>query len=195
MNAQTFQVAGVMLGWLAFAITVIPILLRRRTASAQRAPRSLLAMVLQGFGFALAWGRMPQAVAQASSAGGAGRWGLALIASTLALVAGVFAVAAVRRLGAQWSLVARVTERHELITSGPYAVVRHPIYTAMLGLLIATGLTFGTPTSTVAGAVLYVIGTWLRTRAEERLLEAAFGDRYAAYRRRVPALIPWPRPR
>jgi len=92
-------------------------------------------------------------------------------------------------------LVARVTERHELITSGPYAVVRHPIYTAMLGLLIATGLTFGTPTSTVAGAVLYVIGTWLRTRAEERLLEAAFGDRYAAYRRRVPALIPWPRPR
>ncbi|MEO7273432.1 MAG: isoprenylcysteine carboxylmethyltransferase family protein, partial [Vicinamibacterales bacterium] len=64
-----------------------------------------------------------------------------------------------RRLGVQWSLVARVTDRHELITTGPYAIVRHPIYTAMLGLLIATGLTFGTPLSTATGLGLYVIGT------------------------------------
>ena len=102
----------------------------------------------------------------------------------------MFAVAAVRRLGVQWSIVARVTESHELITSGPYAIVRHPIYAAMLGLLIATGLTFGTLVSTLAGAVLYIVGTWLRTRSEERLLESAFGARYDAYRRKVPALIP-----
>ena len=87
---------------------------------------------------------MKAVVAGLSRAGDAGDWTIAIIASALALASGLFAVAAVRRLGAQWSFVARVTESHELITSGPYAIVRHPIYAAMLGLLIATGLTFGT---------------------------------------------------
>jgi protein-S-isoprenylcysteine O-methyltransferase Ste14 len=148
VSAQSTQTAGVILGWLAFAATVVPIVLRGRSRTATRAPASLLAMLLQGIGFSLAWGRMPQVVAGASSAGGPARWGTAIAVSALALVSGGFAVAAVRCLGAQWSIVARVTDRHELITTGPYAIVRHPIYTAMLGLLIATGLTFGT---TVAG--------------------------------------------
>jgi len=191
MTPRSTQVAGVMLGWLAFAVTVIPILLRGRARSATRARSSLLAMLLQGVGFSLAWGHMRAVVAGLSRSGDGGDWAIAIIASALALASGLFAVAAVRQLGPQWSFVARVTDSHELITSGPYAIVRHPIYAAMLGLLIATGLTFGTVLSTLAGAVLYIVGTWLRTRSEERLLEAAFGARYEAYRRQVPALIPW----
>jgi protein-S-isoprenylcysteine O-methyltransferase Ste14 len=191
MNPRSIQVAGVTIGWLVFAATVIPIVLRGRARSTTRAPLSLLAMLLQGLGFSFAWGHMREVVAGLSRGGETRGWTIAVTASALALASGLFAVAAVRRLGVQWSIVARVTEGHELITSGPYAVVRHPIYTAMLGLLIATGLTFGTPLSTLAGAVLYVLGTWLRTRSEERLLASAFGPRYEAYRRQVPALIPW----
>ncbi|MGI9088170.1 MAG: methyltransferase family protein [Chthoniobacterales bacterium] len=52
-------------------------------------------------------------------------------------------LAAVRTLGKNWSLAARVTTDHELIETGPYARVRHPIYTGMLGMLIADGLVFG----------------------------------------------------
>ena len=190
MNPRLFQVAGVSVGWLVFAATVIPIVLRGRSRSAHRDPASLLAMLLQGVGFSFAFGRMREAVVP-GGAGGAVRWTLALAVSVLALSSGAFAVAAVRHLGAQWSLIARVTDRHELITTGPYAIVRHPIYTAMLGLLIASGLTFSTPAATATGLVLYVTGTWRRTKSEERLLTAAFGAQYADYRRRVPALIPY----
>ncbi len=51
-----------------------------------------------------------------------------------------FCFAAARALGRQWALVARVIEGHELIRQGPYGVVRNPIYLAMLGMLVATGL-------------------------------------------------------
>jgi protein-S-isoprenylcysteine O-methyltransferase Ste14 len=47
---------------------------------------------------------------------------------------------AVRTLGAQWAYVARVTEGHRLVTEGPYRWVRNPIYSGMLGMMLATGL-------------------------------------------------------
>jgi protein-S-isoprenylcysteine O-methyltransferase Ste14 len=174
-----------------FAMTVVPILLRGRGRSTRRDPLSLAAMVLQGVGFAFAWGGLRRVSADTVLSEGAGAWPWAVAVSALAMVSGAFAVAAVLRLGRQWSFVARVSEGHELITSGPYAVVRHPIYTAMLGLLVATGMTFSSVPATVVGAGLYVIGTLLRTRIEERLLVEAFGERYLAYRRHVPALIPF----
>jgi protein-S-isoprenylcysteine O-methyltransferase Ste14 len=58
----------------------------------------------------------------------------------LAVGSGLFGVWAVRTLGRQWSLVARLADQHELITTGPYAAVRDPIYTALFGLLLATGV-------------------------------------------------------
>jgi protein-S-isoprenylcysteine O-methyltransferase Ste14 len=189
MNPRAVQTAGVMAGWLVFAATVIPIVLRGRSRSARRDAASLPAMLLQGVGFSLAFGRMREVVAAGAS--DTSHWGIAIVVSALALTSGAFGVAAVRRLGGQWSLVARVTDQHELITTGPYAVVRHPIYTAMLGLLIATGLTFATPLWTATGLLFSLIGTGLRTKSDERLRASALGGAYATYRRRVPALIPY----
>jgi protein-S-isoprenylcysteine O-methyltransferase Ste14 len=190
MTPTVLATSGVTVGWVIFAATLVPILCRRRGRSTRRDALSLAAIVLQGVGFACAWGGFRRVMAAIPLHEGAGDWAWAVVASGLAVVSGTFAVAAVRRLGPQWSFVARVAEEHELITTGPYAVVRHPIYSAMLGLLIATGMTFSSVAATVLGAVLYVTGTWLRTGIEERLLVDAFGERYLDYKRRVPALVP-----
>jgi protein-S-isoprenylcysteine O-methyltransferase Ste14 len=192
MSPTTLQIVAVTLGWMIFALTVVPIALRGRGRSARRDARSLAAMILQAVGFAMAWGRA-RAAAGAPTSAGAAAWTWAVVAGALAVASGAFAVAAVLRLGRQWSFVARVTEEHALISTGPYAIVRHPIYSAMLGLLIATGMTFSTVPYTIAGVICYLTGTLLRTGIEERLLIGAFGERYVDYKKRVPALFPLPR--
>ena len=100
------------------------------------------------------------------------------------------AVAAIRTLGKQWSYEARLIEGHRLVVAGPYSHVRHPIYTAMLGMMIATGVAFSVWWALLAALVLYAAGTAIRVRAEERLLQEAFGEDFEAYRRYVPAVIP-----
>jgi protein-S-isoprenylcysteine O-methyltransferase Ste14 len=108
----------------------------------------------------------------------------------LALGSAWLGAASIRILGKQWSLQARITQDHDLITTGPYRFVRHPIYTAMLGLLLATGLAFSRPVWLGAGLLTFLAGTALRIRVEERLLRATFGETYDAYARQVPAVVP-----
>jgi Putative protein-S-isoprenylcysteine methyltransferase len=108
----------------------------------------------------------------------------------LALGSAWLGAASIRTLGKQWSLQARITQDHDLITTGPYRFVRHPIYTAMLGLLLATGLALSRPLGLGAGLLTFLAGTALRIRVEERLLRATFGETYDAYARQVPAVVP-----
>ena len=98
--------------------------------------------------------------------------------------------AAVRVLGKQWSFQARLVEGHKLVVAGPYSRVRHPIYTAMLGMLLATGIAFSQWPALVVALVLFAIGTLIRVRSEEALLRQEFGDDFEAYVRHVPALFP-----
>jgi protein-S-isoprenylcysteine O-methyltransferase Ste14 len=118
-----------------------------------------------------------------------------MIVDGLLICIGVLSAAliidAMRRLGKQWSPSARLIEGHELITSGSYRIVRHPIYSGMLGLLVATGGAFSTPWILLIAIVVYVAGTLIRTRIEERLLVEHFGAAYEEYRSRVPALVPF----
>ena len=101
-----------------------------------------------------------------------------------------FCLEAIRALGKQWALVAQVMEGHELVARGPYGVVRNPIYLAMFGMAIATGLAVSRWEALAGGALLFLIGTEIRIRAEERLLREAFGEKFDAYARRVPAFFP-----
>jgi len=103
-----------------------------------------------------------------------------------------FCFAAARALGRQWALMARVIEGHELISQGPYAVVRNPIYLAMLGMLVATGLVVSRWPALVGAALVFAAGTAIRIRAEENLLREAFGPKFDDYARRVPAFLPRP---
>lgn len=93
-------------------------------------------------------------------------------------------------MGANWSLVARTRADHQLVQTGPFAFVRHPIYVALLGLMIATAIAGGHVRNLVLAIPLYGVGTWLRIVYEERLLRQAFGAGYDAYARRVRCFIP-----
>ena len=117
---------------------------------------------------------------------------VALAGLTLAMAAAsVWLVnAASRRLGKQWALAARLVEGHDLITEGPYRLVRNPIYTGMFGLLLATGLAMSRGTVLMAAAAVFLAGTLIRIRSEEKLLRQAFGAAFDEYARRVQALIP-----
>ena len=93
-------------------------------------------------------------------------------------------------LGRMWS--ARITRKadHKVVDSGPYAVVRHPIYSGLLLSLLATAAAKGTVLG-IAGFAILLIGIWLKARLEERWLTEELGaDAYAKYRRRVPMLLP-----
>lgn len=98
--------------------------------------------------------------------------------------------AAVRRLGRQWAVAARLVEGHNLITDGPYRFIRNPIYTGMFGLLVATGLAVTQWGAIIPAVVLFLAGTFIRVRTEERLLREYFGTEFDEYTRRVPAVIP-----
>lgn len=96
-----------------------------------------------------------------------------------------------RVLGANWSLVARMRSDHQLVREGPFARMRHPIYFAMLLMLAALSLGLGHIWGLSAAIPLFVIGTSIRIREEEKLLRAQFGDAHARYVREVPAFIPF----
>lgn len=194
MQPSVLSAAGVMLAWVAFAAALF--VAHRRAGSAPvrlRGRSGLAGIVLQAAGFAFAWGALPIGREILVSTGPLGRWLIACAAVALAFAGAGFAIWAIRALGKQWSIVPQVRDHHDLITTGPYAVVRHPIYTAMAGLLAATALAFTHPLGLALGLIAYALGTLLRVRAEERLLRAAFGEEYERYARAVPAVIPLPK--
>ena len=95
------------------------------------------------------------------------------------------------QLGRLWSSAITRKEEHRLVETGPYALVRHPIYTGIITALLATAATQATLLA-LLGAVLIAIGLWVKARTEERFLLAELGpDAYESYRRRVPMLIPF----
>jgi protein-S-isoprenylcysteine O-methyltransferase Ste14 len=101
-----------------------------------------------------------------------------------------FCFAAVHSLGKQWALVARVIDGHELIERGPYALVRNPIYLAMLGMLVAIGLAVSRWGALIAAILVFLAGNEIRIRSEEKLLREAFGAKFEDYARRVPSVFP-----
>jgi len=187
MPGATFRFVLMVLEWLGFGAAF---LFRPRgdggaRGVTRREPLAMVGLALQGVGFFIAWWRV--AGPGAGSMPVAVQWlGLVFGASGVAI-----AFAAARHLGKQWALQARLVEGHELVTSGPYAYVRHPIYTAMLAMLLAVSMVVATPLRLAAALVFFLIGTFLRTHLEERLLRAQFGEAFESYRKRAGWL--WPR--
>lgn len=189
----TLSFAAVVLGWLAFcAVFALRPNAPLRTDTRKQDRSSRPGIVLQGASYALVWMGWRHPFTPILRV----HWLLdvALTVLTVALLeASVWIVAAaVRSLGKQWSLTARVLEGHSLIIEGPYRLVRHPIYTGMFGMLLATGLAVSRWFIVPIAALVFWIGTAIRIRSEEALLREAFPAEYDAYARRVPAVIPWP---
>jgi protein-S-isoprenylcysteine O-methyltransferase Ste14 len=94
-------------------------------------------------------------------------------------------------LGRFWSNAITHKEGHQVIDTGPYGLVRHPIYTGLIFGMLVTGVAVGTVTA-MLGAVLISLGMSLKARMEEGFLTAELGaDAYGSYCRRVPMLIPF----
>ena len=110
--------------------------------------------------------------------------GLALTVAGLAIT-----VWARIHLGQFWSARVGLKEDHQLIQSGPYAWVRHPIYTGILLAMAGTALAVGMWRALLALALAWV-GFILKSRREERLLSEKFGSEYMQYQRRTGALVP-----
>jgi protein-S-isoprenylcysteine O-methyltransferase Ste14 len=121
-----------------------------------------------------------------------GAWRIAPSVLFLA-VAGLLSWSSARTLGRQWRVDAGLNADHELVQSGAYRVVRHPIYASMLAMLLGTGLMVTSLPMLVVATVIFIIGTEIRVRIEDGLLASRFGERFRAYRRAVPAYIPFVR--
>jgi protein-S-isoprenylcysteine O-methyltransferase Ste14 len=111
-------------------------------------------------------------------------WALILMISGFA-----FSIWARRHLGRYWSARVTLKEGHKVIESGPYGLVRHPIYSGLLLSMAATVMTIGTAPS-VCGYFVLVAALVFKLRAEERLLAANLGLAYQDYQKRIKALIP-----
>jgi protein-S-isoprenylcysteine O-methyltransferase Ste14 len=118
----------------------------------------------------------------------------ALASTILVVLLGITAIilflSAAVTMGKNWSLIARTRTGHQLVRNGPFAIVRHPIYLALLlyGLSIAAAL--GHWQQLLFAMPLYMAGTFIRIRDEEKLLRAQFGEEHARYVRDVPSLTP-----
>ena len=114
-----------------------------------------------------------------------------LLAATALVAAGLgFSALARIRLGRNWSAQVTVKQNHELIRSGPYALVRHPIYAGALLALLGTAISVD-KWRAVLGFVLIVMAFIRKLTIEERFMGEQFGEAYARYRAEVPALIPF----
>ena len=189
---STALFAFVVLCWLAFAAAFM---FKRSppgdggARERKRASASIFGIALQGAGYAVAWGFHRQYFTP-PSANDALNVALAAVAAALAVFSVWFVVAAARTLGKQWSLAARVVEGHKLVTEGPYRIVRHPIYTGMLGMLLATCAATTLPPAVPFAVLVFLVGTLIRVRSEEKLLRETFGADFDDYSRRVRGFIP-----
>ena len=93
-------------------------------------------------------------------------------------------------LGRNWSRSVTIKEDHELIVSGPYTLVRHPIYTGLLTGSLGTAIAMTEVRGLVALALIF-LALWGKLRMEERWMREEFGASYKAYSGRVAALIPF----
>lgn len=116
---------------------------------------------------------------------------LAIVLTGLAMTGfGIgFAIWARYTLGANWSSKITIKVDHELIRTGPYARVRHPIYTGLLTALTGTALAIDQWRALVA-VLLALYAFWLKASAEEKMLAQEFGERFTAHRQQTGFLLP-----
>ena len=110
--------------------------------------------------------------------------GVALTASGI-----LFAVWARVYIGENWSGIVTVKVGHELVRTGPYAWVRHPIYSGLLLATLGTALVRGEVPGLIALGILWS-GFWIKSRVEEEFMLKTFGPAYAEYSQATGALIP-----
>jgi protein-S-isoprenylcysteine O-methyltransferase Ste14 len=114
-----------------------------------------------------------------------------VLAMALGIASAVMAWQAVRHLGRQFRLHAGLYHDHELVRTGPYAIVRHPIYASLFGMLVCSMLILTPWMWFPLPLALFIAGTEIRVRSEDALLASRFGAEFHSYRKAVAAYIPY----
>ena len=156
-------------------------------APVRRDRSSLAGVLVQSLGIGLASG--PTRATDSGWLDGIDEPRTWITALTIGSAAGLFFWAA-RTMGANWSIVARMRPGHELVTGGPFALVRHPIYLAMLLFMLSVAAGTAHEQALWLAVPVFIVGTLMRTSREEALLRAQFGAAYEGYARRVKRFIP-----
>ncbi len=114
-----------------------------------------------------------------------------IVAATAFGLLGIWlASTGVRHLGKQWRMKAALNADHELVTSGPYQIIRHPIYASMFAMMIMSVLLLGRLPWWPIAIALFLIGIEIRIHAEDGLLRERFGSRFEDWKSKVPAYLP-----
>ena len=95
-----------------------------------------------------------------------------------------------RTLAGNWSSDVTFKQNHELVRTGPYRFVRHPIYTGLLAMCLGTAIDAGQLRCWIA-LIFMGIGFWIKLSQEERLMLRHFPEAYPLYKEQVKALVPW----
>lgn len=176
--------------WLALGVIwLIGALITKRTARVQTTGSRLFQAALTAGGFLLllhpdlsigplGWRFLP-----ASSAASFTGLALTVCGAALAVSARIF-------LGRNWSAVVTIKQDHEIIRRGPYALVRHPIYSGFLLAMLGTAVAMGEVRGLLAVGLAF-LGLWLKLRTEESFLVEQFGVQYVQYRQETKVLIPF----
>jgi protein-S-isoprenylcysteine O-methyltransferase Ste14 len=99
----------------------------------------------------------------------------------------------ITHLGKQFRIHAGLYHDHELVRTGPYAIVRHPIYCSILCMLVCTMLLVTRLEWAAVPMALFIVGTEIRVHSEDKLLASRFGAQFESYRKQVRAYIPFVR--
>jgi protein-S-isoprenylcysteine O-methyltransferase Ste14 len=180
MPAYAFVIVAV--GWLVWIAPFF--LFRPKSGPAQKIdPRARWGVLIVALAYSLLWQasfwkRTPQP------------WQSAL-AILYFVLAALLSWTGVRALGRQWRIDAGLNADHELIRSGPYRIVRHPIYTSMLCVFLGTGFVVAPWWLFAIATVIFILGTEIRVRVEDGLLGSRFGEKFSAYRESTRAYLPY----
>jgi protein-S-isoprenylcysteine O-methyltransferase Ste14 len=174
--------------WIFFVVWLIAAFRAKRTAERQSLESALAHRIPVGVGW---WLLLVPKWAGFLAYQVVPRTALSQILGAVLCVLGLtFTLWARQTLAGNWSSNVTFKQDHELIRTGPYRVVRHPIYTGLLAMCLGTAIQIGQ----LRGAfslLLVAFGFWIKLSQEERLLLRHFPDAYPAYQREVPALVPF----
>ncbi len=190
--ANPVCMAMAVVGWIVTQIALTARFSTLRKAGTQQPQNrdllSILFFVVQSASVVAAfWGSVRL---EDNPLGAAGQMEIAIVGALVLAGLGVF-LSALVTLGRNFSAVAQVQSDGDLVTRGPYAIVRNPIYLGYFLLLLATPLAFGHLQNLLIAVPLYLLGAVPRILIEERVLRAHFGAAYDAYAARVSRLIPF----
>lgn len=116
---------------------------------------------------------------------------LTLLGIIMIVVGITFRALAVRYLGKYFTPTVQIREDHNLITTGPYSIVRHPSYTGAFLAIIAGGVVLESLTGFIISCMAMIIAYYVRIGVEEKELTARFGNDYKAYKKRTKMIIPY----